>query len=60
MEEKLIKNEALSDKDISMLKENFLIEYCKKKGWDKNNLSVEQLLEISNKKEYKTPGMLKS
>jgi hypothetical protein len=44
--------------DLKLLREKFINEYSKKKGWDKNNLSPNQLLEIIEQKEYKNPGLL--
>jgi hypothetical protein len=44
--------------DLKLLREKFISEYTKKKGWDKNNLSPNQLLEIIEQKEYKNPGLL--
>ena len=41
--------------DIDNLKEKFLIEYCKKMGWDPNMLSTEQYLIIVEKDGYKNP-----
>jgi hypothetical protein len=33
--------------------EKFIKEYCKKKGWNPNNLSPSQLIQIVEDKEYK-------
>ena len=44
--------------DLKLLREKFINEYSKNKGWDKNNLSPNQLLEIIEQKEYKNPGLL--
>lgn len=62
MENYILLNDAtgLKDDDIEMLRETFVIEYSKKKGWNPKNLSVEQLLEIQSQKGYKTPGLLLS
>jgi hypothetical protein len=62
MENFILVNDAtgLKDEDIQMLRETFVIEYSKKKGWNHKKLSVEQLLEIQSQKGYKTPGMLLS
>ena len=51
-------NETCKPKDTECLKRNFMTEYCKKKGWDTNNLDEEQLFEIQSNKEYKNPGMI--
>lgn len=56
----LIKNEAMSDKDIEYLREQFKIKYAKNKGWDPNKLKTEQIIEITQQKGWKNPGLLLS
>jgi hypothetical protein len=59
--EKLIKStNNLSTDDVNMLREKFISEYARKKGWDKSNLSPNQLLEIVEQKGYKNPGIILS
>ena len=59
--EKLIKStNNLSTDDVNMLREKFISEYARKKGWDKNQLTPEQLLEIVQQKGYSNPGLIKS
>jgi hypothetical protein len=59
--EKLIKStNNLSTDDVNMLREKFISEYARKKGWDKTNLSPNQLLEIVEQKGYKNPGIILS
>jgi hypothetical protein len=59
--EKLIKStNNLSKEDMNMLREKFVVEYSRKKGWDKSNLSPNQLLEIVEQKGYKSPGIILS
>lgn len=61
MNDNLIKSTSnLSKDDMNILREKFITEYTRKKGWDKNNLSPNQLLEIVEQKGYKNPGMIKS
>ena len=61
MNEKLIKStNNLSKDDMTMLREKFITEYARKKGWDKNRLTTEQLLEIVQNNGYKNPGIIKS
>lgn len=36
-------------------KENFIRKFCKKKGWNPNELTTNQMLVIVNQKEYKEP-----
>jgi len=55
---KLIKNEAISKDEITLLREKFIGEYSKKKGWNSKELSTTQMLEIVSQKEYKTPNLL--
>lgn len=59
--EKLIKStNNLSKEDLTMLRERFITDYARKKGWDKSNLTQEQLLEIIQSNGYKNPGIIKS
>lgn len=41
--------------DISLLREKFLINFCKKMNWNHNELSVNQMLTITTQKEYIYP-----
>ena len=60
-DEKLIKTTSNIEKnDLKMLREKFIADYARKKGWDKSNLSPNQLLEIVEQRGYKNPGMLLS
>jgi hypothetical protein len=58
--DKLIKETGLNEKDLFELKEAFVSKYAKLKGWDKTKLTTEQLNEIAQQPEYKTPGLLLS
>ena len=59
--ENLIKStQNLAKNDLMLLREKFIMEYARKKGWDKNNLTPNQLLEIVEQKAYKNPGIIKS
>lgn len=53
-------NSTLSTIDMSILREKFIIDYSKEKGWDESNLTQNQLLEIIEQPQYKSPGMIKS
>jgi hypothetical protein len=53
-------NTKLSTKDETFLREKFIIDYTKQKGWDKENLSPTQMLEIAQQPGYKNPGMILS
>ena len=58
--ENLIKStNNLNNEDMSLLREKFITEYSRKKGWDRNNLSPNQLMEIVGHKEYKSPGLIR-
>ncbi len=48
----------LSKDELNLLREKFVSEYAKKKGWNKESLSSTQMLEIVEQKEYKNPGLL--
>ena len=52
--------EFLSKEELNMLREKFISEYARKKGWDKTQLTPEQLLEIVQQKGYSNPGLIKS
>lgn len=49
-----------SNIEVLELREKFATEYCVKKGWDKSNLSIEQVLEIRNNNEWHNPGLIKA
>ena len=60
-DEHLIKGNArLSKDDETMLREKFVSEYARKKGWDKESLTPTQMLEIVQQSGYKNPGMILS
>lgn len=50
---KMIKNTVLSKDDETLLREKFIHEYSKKKGWNPKELSTNQMLEIVAQPEYK-------
>lgn len=57
----LIKNsQAMTKEETTLLREKFISEYSKKKGWNPKELSTTQMLEIATQKEYKSPGLLLS
>ena len=56
--EKIIKTAALSDEELTLLREKFIVEYSKKKGWNHKELTTSQMLEIATCKEYKQPGLI--
>ena len=49
--EDLIKSTNLSKDELNLLREKFVVEYSKKKGWDSNNLSTTQMMEIVEQKQ---------
>jgi hypothetical protein len=50
----------ISKDDENILREKFVSDYSRKKGWDKENLSPTQMLEIVQQNEYKNPGLILS
>lgn len=58
MIEKNIKKPVMSDEETLLLREKFISEYSKKKGWNPKELSTTQMLEIATQKEYKNPGLI--
>lgn len=60
-DQNLIKSKVtLTKQDETYLREKFITDYSKNKGWDKNNLSPTQMLEIVQQSGYKNPGMILS
>jgi len=60
MNNKMIKETGLNEKDLFELREAFVEKYAKLKGWNENSLTSEQLNEIVQQPEYKIPGLLLS
>jgi hypothetical protein len=54
----LIKNSNLTQEELNLLREKFLNEYSKEKGWNPKELSTNQMLEIVSQKQYKSPGLI--
>lgn len=48
----------LSKEETNLLREKFISEYSKKKGWNPKELTTTQMLEIATQPNYKTPGLL--
>ena len=55
---KMIKNEPISNEETILLREKFINEYAKKKGWNSKELTTTQMLEITTQTGYKSPGLL--
>ena len=55
---KMIKNEAMPSDDVTLLREKFINEYSKMKGWNPKELTTSQMLEITSQKQFKTPGII--
>lgn len=53
-------NVKLSKQDETFLREKFIIDYAKRKGWDKDQLTPTQMLEIVQQSGYKNPGLILS
>jgi DNA-binding NtrC family response regulator len=43
------------EKDIKILRENFIQKFCKQKGWNPNELTTNQMLVITQQDRYKNP-----
>lgn len=56
--DRLVKDGQLNKDEISMLREKFIASYSKKMGWNPNELSTSQMLEIASQREYKTPNLI--
>jgi len=48
----------LSEMEVTLLREKFIVEYAKIKGWNHKELSTTQMLEIATQKRYATPGLI--
>ncbi len=55
---KLIKNEPIAQEEVILLREKFINEYAKKRGWNVKELTTNQMLEITTQVGYKTPGII--
>jgi hypothetical protein len=58
MNNEMLKGNGLGKEDLNMLREKFIIDYSKNKGWNHKELTSSQMLEIVTQKEYKTPGII--
>lgn len=58
MSQKDLRTSLLSEDEKLLLREKFISEYSKKKGWNPKELSSTQMLEIATQKEYKNPGLI--
>ncbi len=54
----LIKNSVLTEEETTLLREKFINEYSKKKGWNPKELTTTQMLEIATQKDFKNPGLI--
>ena len=54
----LIKDSKISESDIAELREIFKREYAKKKGWNPDNLTIEQVNEICSDPKWSSGNFL--
>lgn len=47
--------QELTKEEIKVLKERFLIDFCKSKGWNPSELTTGQMLILINQQGYKNP-----
>lgn len=59
-EYEIIKDSMISDRELEELREIFKREYAKKKGWDPNNLTPDQLNEIVSDDRWRGNFLIKS
>jgi hypothetical protein len=52
-------NEILTVEETLNLRDKFVLEYCGNKGWDKYDLTVEQIAEIRSHTQWKNPGLIR-
>lgn len=61
METVMIKNETImSPQETVQMRETFANQYCTSKGWDRQNLTMEQILEIRSCVQWKNPHLIVS
>ncbi len=54
-----IKNKSpLTEEESLILREKFIVEFSKKRGWNPEELTSTQMLEIVSCREYKNPGLI--
>jgi hypothetical protein len=58
MSQNNLKYNVLSEDEKLLLREKFISEYSKKKGWNVKELTSTQMLEIATQNEYKNPGLI--
>ena len=56
----LIKDSAISESELEELREMFKIEYARKKGWNPDTLTYEQLNEIMSDNRWRNNFLIKS
>jgi len=59
----MIKNNqstGVNEYQIIQMRDQFANEYSNEKGWDKNNLSFEQIMEIRSNPQWKNPHLMLS
>ncbi len=54
----IIKKNVLSEDEQLLLREKFIVDYSKKKGWNSKELTSTQMLEIATQNGYKNPGLI--
>lgn len=52
------KNVNISESEIIQLRDNFTNKYINEKGWDQNNLTFEQIMEIRSNVKWKNPHLM--
>lgn len=62
--QELISNNTLEStfnpNELIILRDQFVNVYSETKGWDKKDLTLEQISEIRAHKQWKNPGLIKS
>jgi hypothetical protein len=48
---------APNKSEIKILRERFIIDFCKKRGWNHNELTTGQMMIIINQQDYKSPNL---
>ena len=52
-----MKKSKLTKEELSLIREKFIQEYSRKKGWNPKELSTNQMLQILGEDSYKNPKL---
>ena len=59
MQAELIRDKVISEEQIIEFRNQFVTQYCLTNNWNKDNLTLEQIMEIRSHSGWKTAGLIK-